>query len=77
LPLQKEYSGPHFVIGWGSFGVGVPLVLYGWFTLRSVARRKEAVTLSPEEQEDFHHEEDDEEHPAKVGEEPNTQSRVR
>ena len=59
---QKEYSGPRFIVGLGSFGVGVPLVLYGWFTLRSVVRRKEE--LSPEEREEFEHEEDDEEHAA-------------
>jgi hypothetical protein len=59
---QKEYSGPRWILGLGSFGVGVPLMLYGWFTLRSVVRRK--VELSPEEQEEFEHEEDDEEHPA-------------
>jgi len=59
---QKVYSGPHFISGWGSFGVGVPLVLYGWLTLRSVARRKKNVNLSPEEREEFEHEEDDEEH---------------
>jgi hypothetical protein len=61
---QKEYSGPGFVIGLVSFGVGVPLVFYGWFTLRSVLRRKEDVVPSPEEQEKFEHEEDDEEHAA-------------
>jgi hypothetical protein len=61
---QKEYSGPRLVFGWGSFGVGVPLVLYGWFTLRSVARRKEEVITNPEEHEEFEHEEDDEEHSA-------------
>jgi hypothetical protein len=74
---QKEYSGPHLIFGLGSFGVGVPLVLYGWFTLRSVARRKEDVTLSPEEQEEFDHEEDDEELAAKLREDPNGQGRVR
>ena len=59
---QKEYSGPRFIVGLGSFGVGVPLVLYGWFTLRSVVRRKEE--LRPEEREEFEREEDDEEHAA-------------
>jgi hypothetical protein len=58
---QKEYTGPRFILGLGSFGVGVPLVLYGWFTLRSVVRRKPEVVLSPEELEEFEHEEDDEE----------------
>jgi hypothetical protein len=72
---QKEYNGPHFVFGWGSFGVAVPLVLYGWFTMRSVARRKKEVILSPEEQEEFDHEEDDEEHAADVTERPNLQNR--
>jgi hypothetical protein len=57
---QKEYTGPRFIFGLGSFGIGAPLVLYGWFTLRSVARRRKE--LSPEEQEEFEHEEDDEEH---------------
>lgn len=59
---QREYSGPRFIVGLGSFGVGVPLVLYGWFTLRSVVRRKEE--LSAEELEEFEHEEHDEEHAA-------------
>jgi hypothetical protein len=59
---QKEYSGPRFIFGWGSFGVAVPLVLYGWFTLRSVVRRKEEVSMTPEEQEEFDREEEDEEH---------------
>jgi hypothetical protein len=71
---QKEYSGPHLIFGLGSFGVGVPLVLYGWFTLRSAARRKEELTLSPEEQEEFDHEEDDEELAAKVRGDPNRHS---
>ncbi len=62
---QKEYSGPSFVVGLSSFGVGVPLVLYGWLTFWSAVRRKEKVTLSPAEQEEFEHEEDDEEHAAK------------
>jgi hypothetical protein len=72
-----EYIGPHFVFGWGSFGVGVPLVLYGFFTLRSVLRRKEAVTLSPEELEEFNHEEDDEERAAEAREEPRVQNNER
>jgi hypothetical protein len=59
---QKEYSGPRFIIGEGSFGVAVPLVLFGWFTIRSVVRRKKDVVLSPDEQKEFEHEEDDEEH---------------
>jgi uncharacterized membrane protein (DUF485 family) len=66
---QKEYTGPRFVVGLGSFGVGVPLVLYGWFTLRSVVRRKEKVALSPEEQEEFDYEEDDQEPTAGLTEE--------
>jgi len=41
-----------------------------------VARRKEDVTLSPEEQEEFDHEEDDEELAAKVREESNRQGRM-
>ena len=47
----------------GSFGIALPLVLYGWFTLRPVARRKEKGILSPEEEE-FDHQKDDEEHVA-------------
>jgi hypothetical protein len=61
---QKEYSGPSFIFGLGSFGVGAPLVLYGWFALRSVLRRKKEFT--PEELEEFEHEEDDEEGAAKT-----------
>ena len=74
IERQEEYSGPSFVLGLGSFGVGVPLVLYGWFMLRSVARRKVEVKLSPEEQEEFDHEEDDEEQAAEVTERPNLQN---
>jgi uncharacterized membrane protein len=48
----------------GSFGVSVPLVLFGWLMLRSAVRRREKVTLTPEEQEEFEHEEDDEENAA-------------
>ena len=59
---QKEYSGPPFILGLASFGFGVPLVLYGWLTLRSVARRKAQVTLSPEERDEFERNEDDEKH---------------
>ena len=47
---QKEYSGPRFIVGLGSFGVAVPLVLYGWSTLRSVVRRKDEP--SPEQREE-------------------------
>jgi hypothetical protein len=61
---QKEYSGPRFIFGLGSFGVGLPLVLYGWFTLRSVLRRKEEIVLTPEQRAEFDHEEDDDEHAA-------------
>jgi hypothetical protein len=64
---QKEYSGPNFILGLGSFGVGVPLVLYGWFTLQSAVRRREKIILSPEEQKELEHEEDDEENAAKNG----------
>ncbi len=63
----KEYSGPRFVMGLGSFGFGVPLVLYGWYTLRSVFRRKENVVLTPEEREEFEREEEAED----PGEKPN------
>ena len=72
---QNDYSGPHFVLGLGSFGVAVPLVLYGWFTLRSVTRRKEKVVLSPEKQEEFDHEEDDEEQVADERQKPDLQNR--
>ena len=58
---QKEYTGPRFVFGLGSFGLGVPLLLYGWSSLQSVVRRKPDVRLNPEKQEEFQHEEDDEE----------------
>ena len=58
---QKEYNGPSFVTGLGSFGVSVPLILFGLFTLRSSFRRKEEAVLSPEEQEEFEHEEEDDE----------------
>ena len=58
---QKEYTGPSFITGFGSFGVSVPLILFGWYTLRSSFHRKEEVVLSPEEQEEFEHEEEDEE----------------
>lgn len=57
---QKEYSGPSFISGLGSFGVSVPLILFGWFTLRSSFRRKQKVGLNSGEQES-EHEEDDEE----------------
>lgn len=56
---QKEYTGPRFILGFCSFGVGVPHVLYGWLTLRSVVRRKE--DFSPEQKAEFEHEEDGEE----------------
>jgi hypothetical protein len=59
---QKEYTGPKFITGWGSFGVSVPLILFGWMLLRSVVRRKESVVFTPEEEEEFEHEEDNEEH---------------
>ena len=48
IERQEEYSGPRFVLGWGSFGVGVPLLVYGWSTLRSVMRRKEEVAPGPD-----------------------------
>jgi hypothetical protein len=57
---QKEYSGPSFITGLGNFGVSVPFIFFGWFTLRSSFRRKEDVVLSPEEQQEFEHEGDDE-----------------
>ncbi len=67
----KEYSGPKYVVGLGSFGFGVPLVLYGWYNLRSVFRRKENVVLTPEEREEFEREEADEESGEKPGGPPN------
>lgn len=54
---QKEYSGPSFILGLGSFGIGPALVLYGCCTLRSVLRRKGQSVLSPPEQEQFEDEE--------------------
>lgn len=77
IERHKEYTGPNFVLGLGSFGVGVPLVLYGWFTLRSVVRRKQDVTLSAEELEEFEPEDDDEEHAAKTSADPNRENRNR
>jgi hypothetical protein len=56
---QEEYTGPSFITGLGSFGISVPLIAFGWFTLRSSFRRKEEVVLSPEEHEEFDHEKDD------------------
>jgi hypothetical protein len=53
---QKEYSGPRFLAGWRSFGIGVPLVLFGWSILRSVLHRKEPVALAPEEESECEHE---------------------
>lgn len=58
---QKEYTGPSWILGLGSFGVAVPLVVFGWFTLRSAWRRKEKATLTVQGQEEFDHDEDDEE----------------
>jgi hypothetical protein len=72
---RKEYSGPGFVFGLGSFGVGVPLVLYGWFTLRSAVRRKEE--LSPQERVEFNHEKVEEEEIADARERSNIQSEER
>ena len=72
---QKEYTGPRWVIGLGSFGVGVPLVMFGWYTLRSVMRRKEEVVFGPEEQEEFEHEEDDEEQADEFRERPDGQNK--
>jgi hypothetical protein len=63
---QKEYSGPRFIVGFGSFGAAVPLVLYGWLTLRSVLRRRNSAALSPEQQQEFEREEDDEEQVAEA-----------
>jgi predicted permease len=39
IERQDEYTG--FVVGLGSFSVGVALAIYGWDTLRSLIRRKE------------------------------------
>lgn len=58
---QKEYTGPTIILGLASFGVGVPLILYGWFTLWSAFRRKTAGEPSPEQVEEFENEENDEE----------------
>jgi hypothetical protein len=75
IERQKEYTGPGLVFGLGSFGVGTPLVLYGWFTLRSAVRRKENITLSAEEQAEFDHEEDDEEGAAEPGQDWSVRSK--
>lgn len=77
IERRKEYTGPHLVFGLGSFGVGVPLVLYGWFTLRSAVRRKEDIILSAEEQAEFGHEEDDEEGAAQPSEDLSARSKER
>jgi len=69
---QKEYTGPNWIFGFGSFGVAVPLVIYGWATLRSAWRRKEQITPTPEELEEFEHEEDDE---GGAAESPESQAR--
>ena len=45
---QRQYTGPRFILGLGSFGIGAPLVVYGWVTLRSAVRRIQEVTLSPD-----------------------------
>jgi len=55
----QRYTGPRFVFGWGSFGIGGPLVIYGWLTVRSAVRRKEEVALSPDEQEESDREENE------------------
>ena len=77
IERRKEYAGPHLVFGLGSFGVGVPLVLYGWFTLRSAVRRKEDIILSAEEQAEFGHEEEDEEGAAQPSEDLSARSKGR
>jgi hypothetical protein len=46
---EKEYTGPRVVTGLSSFGVGVPLVVYGYATLRSVFRRQEEIVLDAED----------------------------
>lgn len=47
---QKHYTGPTFVLGPGSFGISVPLLFFGFLTLRSSIRRKADVGLSSEKQ---------------------------
>lgn len=47
---QAEYTGPGFIVGLGSFGVSVPLLLYGWTTLRAAVRRTEIVPSNNEPQ---------------------------
>ena len=59
IERQKEYTGPKSVWGFGSFGLGIPLILFGWSTLRLVVRRTENVNNDSEEQKKFNHQEDD------------------
>lgn len=59
---QRDYTGPQIIFGFGSFGVGVPLVLYGWYTLRSVVSRKRESTLTIEQQEELDRVRGEEEH---------------
>ena len=52
LERQQGYTGPSWVLGFGSFGIGVPLVAFGGSMLRSAWRRKETITATPEEQDE-------------------------
>ena len=59
IERQEGYSGPSFILGLGSFGLGAPLILYGLFTLGSCIRRKEEGRFLPGQPEDVEPEEDD------------------
>jgi hypothetical protein len=53
IERQAEYTVPSFIVGLGSFGISVPLLLYGWMTLRSAVRRTETISTRNEPQEDL------------------------
>jgi hypothetical protein len=52
IERQAEYTGPSFIVGLGSFGISVPLLFYGWATLRSAVRRPNAALVETELKED-------------------------
>lgn len=49
---QEGYTGPTWIMGFWSFGAGVPLTIYGWLTLRSVIHRRDEAMLDRESRED-------------------------
>jgi hypothetical protein len=53
IERQAEYTGPSFIVGLGSFGISVPLLLYGWMTLRSAVRRTETISTRNKPREDL------------------------